>query len=368
MNPLPELFERGDPLSGIEAVQAGVLIRGMDYLSGHAVQSSSAGMRQPLRLGKVGFASPQLGGPLSHAGLQHVPGPAKLLFSRRALVDEGGVLEGRRSVIRSQAEQEPVDLRGKADATAGRGNDTALGVDTDRNGNTPEWPGSAADVGDDLNSCEPAVLGKMTFQPGRKRIPRRAPHDVGCVSGTGNAQANEHRFKLQQFDQCVGKPRRHGGRLPVGQRRRDSGQRHEISEYGSQDADLSIRIARHALRRAQIAVPDLEQQLLVDAVEERADMTMLAQGIPGEVRGVPGGFHVLTFTQIAAFWPGKSVRRGPDSMPQVAQAQPRSDERESAYARPRRLSTAVVPAGRYRGWPLARLRVRRYGVWPRTRL
>ena len=75
-------------------------------------------------------------------------------------------------------------------------------------------------------------------------------------------------------------------------------------------------------------------------------MTMLAEGIPGEVRGVPGGLHVLTFTQIAAFWPGKSVRRGPDLMPQVVQAQPRSDERDPAYARPRRLSTAVVPASR----------------------
>ena len=217
MNALPELFERGDPLFRIEAVQAGVFIRGVGYLSGHAVQGSGAGMRQPLRLGKVGFAAPQLGGPLSHLDLQHVPGLAELLFSPRALVDEGGVLKGRRSVIRGQAEQEPVDLRGKADAIRGRGNDAALGIDTDRDDNTAAWPGTAVDVGNDLNSGEPAALGKMTFQPGRKRLPCRAPHDVNCVSGTGNGQANEHKFKVQQFDQCVGKPRRHGGRLPVGQ-------------------------------------------------------------------------------------------------------------------------------------------------------
>ena len=108
----------------------------MGYLSGHAVQGSRAGMRQPLRLGKVGLASPQLGCPLGHLDLQHVPGLAKLLFSPGALADEGGALKGRRSVIRGKAEHEPVDLGGKADATTGRGNDAALGIDTDGNGNT----------------------------------------------------------------------------------------------------------------------------------------------------------------------------------------------------------------------------------------
>ena len=152
MNALPELFEGGDLLFGIEAVQARVFIRGVDYLAGHAVQSSATCMRQPLRLGKVGLASPQLGGPLSHRGLQHVPGPAKLLFSLRALAGQGGGLKGRRGTIRSQAEQELVDLCGKADATAGRDNDTALGVDTDGNGNTAAGPGTAVDVRNDLNS------------------------------------------------------------------------------------------------------------------------------------------------------------------------------------------------------------------------
>ena len=55
-------------------------------------------------------------------------------------------------MIRSQAEQELVNLRGKADATTGRGNDTALGIDTDRNDNTAAWPGTAVDVGNDLNA------------------------------------------------------------------------------------------------------------------------------------------------------------------------------------------------------------------------
>ena len=50
-----ELFERGDSLSRIEAVQAGVFIGGMGYLSGRAIQDSRAGMRQPLRFGQVGL-------------------------------------------------------------------------------------------------------------------------------------------------------------------------------------------------------------------------------------------------------------------------------------------------------------------------
>lgn len=79
--------------------------------------------------------------------------------------------------------------------------------------------------------------------------------------------------------------------------------------------------------------------LFVDAIEERANMTMLAEGILGEVRGASGGIQILTFTQIAAFWPGGPVRRVPDSIPQLVQAQPGFDERDSAYARPPPLST-----------------------------
>ena len=56
VNALAELFERGDSLFWVEAVQAGVFIGGVGYLSGGAVQGSSACMRQPLRLGQVGLA------------------------------------------------------------------------------------------------------------------------------------------------------------------------------------------------------------------------------------------------------------------------------------------------------------------------
>jgi hypothetical protein len=66
MNTLAKLCERGDSLFRIEAVQAGVFIGGEGYLSGDAVQSSNAGMGEALRLGQVGFTSPQVGCPLSY--------------------------------------------------------------------------------------------------------------------------------------------------------------------------------------------------------------------------------------------------------------------------------------------------------------
>src|SRR5947209_5551154 len=70
MNALVKLFERGDSLCRIEAVQAGVFIGGVGYLSGGAVQSSSACMGQRLRQGQVGFASSKLGCPLNHLQLE----------------------------------------------------------------------------------------------------------------------------------------------------------------------------------------------------------------------------------------------------------------------------------------------------------
>ena len=151
MNAQAKLFERGDSLFGIEAVQAGVLVGGVDYLPGDAVQSGRAGMGQPLRLGQVGFACPQLGGPLGHLHLQLVPGLAELFFGPHPLVDEGRALKCRRSVIGGQAQQKLVSLRGKADAITGRGHH-ALAIDTDGDDNTAIWLDAAADVGNHLHA------------------------------------------------------------------------------------------------------------------------------------------------------------------------------------------------------------------------
>ncbi len=170
MNALAKLFERGNSLFRIETVQTGVFIGGVGYLSG-GVQSSSSCMGQSLRLGQVGFASPQFGCPLRYLRLQLVSGLAKLFFGPRPLVDEACALKCCRSVITSKAQQKLVNLRGKVDATTGRGNHTALGIDTDRNDNTVTRLDVAADIGNDFHSREPAALGEMTFQPFRKRLP-----------------------------------------------------------------------------------------------------------------------------------------------------------------------------------------------------
>jgi hypothetical protein len=68
----------------------------------------------------------------------------------------------------------------------------------------------------------------MTFQICRKRLPYRALHVLDRVGGTGNSRANEREFKLRLFDQRAGQARHHAARLPAGQRRRDSGKRHQI--------------------------------------------------------------------------------------------------------------------------------------------
>jgi hypothetical protein len=156
VNTLPKLVERGHSSFRIEPVQAGVLIGGVDYLSGGAIQGSGAGMRQTLRLGQVGLASPQLGRAPIDLYLKLVPGLPKLLFGPRALVDEARALKCCRGVVRGKAKQQPVNLRGKVDSTAGRGNHPTLGIDAYRNDDTVTR--LAADVGNDLYTRELAAF------------------------------------------------------------------------------------------------------------------------------------------------------------------------------------------------------------------
>ena len=55
-------------------------------------------------------------------------------------------------MIRSEAKQKLVNLRGKVDATTGCRNHTALGIDADGNDNTGTWLDAAADIGNDLHT------------------------------------------------------------------------------------------------------------------------------------------------------------------------------------------------------------------------
>jgi hypothetical protein len=61
--------------------------------------------------------------------------------------------------------------------------------------------------------------------------------------------------------------------------------------------------------------------LLVDAVEKRTNMTILAESTPSKLRGLRGGLHILTFTQKERSSPaGRLVL--PDSILHVTQVQP----------------------------------------------
>ncbi len=55
-------------------------------------------------------------------------------------------------MIRSEAKQKLVNLRGKVGATTGCGNNTTLGIDADGNDNTVTRLNVAADVGNDLHT------------------------------------------------------------------------------------------------------------------------------------------------------------------------------------------------------------------------
>src|SRR6202012_1333751 len=143
-----------------------------------SIQSSSAGMRQPLRLGQIGFASPQVGRAFIHLELKLVPGLAKRLFGPCALVDEARALKCCRSVIRSQAKQQMINLSGEVEAAAGGDDHAGPGVDTNGDDGTAARLDTAAKAGNDLHTGESAALGQMTFQPGRKRGPCLPPRGV----------------------------------------------------------------------------------------------------------------------------------------------------------------------------------------------
>src|SRR5579862_5306637 len=68
--------------------------------------------------------------------------------------------------------------------------------------------------------------------------------------------------------------------------------------------------------------------LLVDAVEERANVTVVAGSNPGELRGVPGGLHNSRFhaqsPAQSCVQPGRTGLPPPGSISYAAQARPGS--------------------------------------------
>jgi hypothetical protein len=71
--------------------------------------------------------------------------------------------------------------------------------------------------------------------------------------------------------------------------------------------------------------------LLVGAVEERANMTTLAESTPGKLLGFRGGLHLLTFTQRAAFSPAHRFGTARSDPACSTAATGRLDERTTAY-------------------------------------
>ena len=65
-------------------------------------------------------------------------------------MNQAGVLEGNRGVIRRERQQHPVDGTRKVTARTRRDDQTALAIDTDRNGNAVARLRAVADIENDL--------------------------------------------------------------------------------------------------------------------------------------------------------------------------------------------------------------------------
>jgi hypothetical protein len=65
--------------------------------------------------------------------------------------------------------------------------------------------------------------------------------------------------------------------------------------------------------------------MLVDAVEERANMTVPAESARGELRGLRGDIHILTFAQERRILPGEPVDASDSIPPPASDATGHSD-------------------------------------------
>ena len=81
-------------------------------------------------------------------------------------------------------------------------------------------------------------------------FPCRAPHVLDRVGGTGNAQANEHEFKLRQFNQRAGKARR----APPGSR--------QANAAGMTESATKSLCTVHRTRISQLAPTDIHYAVL----------------------------------------------------------------------------------------------------------
>ena len=138
-------------------------------------------------------------------------------------------------------------------AFGGGGDDAAFATAADRDGNAAARSRPVANVGNQLFACEASIRAELTLKPFWKPPPRGPSGDVDRFSATGVAQAHEGKVELQQSDQCVDEPRRHGlgpwlgrGGGALHPHGRDGFERNEIPQQRAQTKNLGVGIDLHS--------------------------------------------------------------------------------------------------------------------------
>src|SRR5207253_6327287 len=132
---------------------------------------------------QLGSGPPQFHRPVRHLRFELAARATKALL-------DPGALKCRCGVVRSHRNQELVDLGGKVGPTTRRGDQTALGVDTDGNDETPASLRPVANFGNDLLARQPAEDGEVPLQPFGKPLPCVSPRQFDCGTTRGIAQAD----------------------------------------------------------------------------------------------------------------------------------------------------------------------------------
>ena len=99
---------------------------------------------------QLGSSPVQFPRPFRHLRLELIAGLAEPFFPTASLVDEPCTLECCRRLIRRNGEKHLVDFGGKVGATACRGDEAAIGVDSDGNDETTAPVHVVAEVLHDL--------------------------------------------------------------------------------------------------------------------------------------------------------------------------------------------------------------------------
>ena len=149
-------------------------------------------------------------------------------------------MEGRRGVIRGQGQQQLVDRRRKVAARSRSGDEAAVAIDTDGDGNTATRLRGVTNVGHDRPMGE-SRRSALTFQPVWKPLPRIAARDVDC-SAVWTAQPHEGKVELQQRYECIGEPGCHGRRAFPVPRRRDREQADQVPQRRLQAEGVGVAI------------------------------------------------------------------------------------------------------------------------------